>query len=184
LGILRVHRGRHDLRDDWNRLVRFSGALTRIEATGGRDGTALLELRALAEALDDTASPGPGRPALAEQVARFDRGTHPEAARHAIAAALRTDILGVDRALQERMRTQARTQGHAGRLFLAGASGILLLPLETARLLGLVQRLTTRRVEGSLWFHAALGVVLFAVLAGTVFAVLAAWKAVHRLLES
>ena len=180
LGILRTHSARLDLRDDWNRLVRFNDALARIETTRGRDATTLLELRAIAEALDDSVAPAAGQPTLSDQVGRFDDGGNAAA----VAAGLRHDVLGVDRALQQRMRTQARTQGSAGRLFLTGASAVLLLPLETARLLGLVQRLTTRRVENSLWFHAALGVVVFAACAGTVFALLAVGRVMSRLLAA
>ncbi len=183
-GVLRTYRERHDVTTDWNELLRFHEALTRVEATGGRDGAALLDLRALAEALDDSVAPEPGRPGLASQAARIDPGKNPGADARAAVIGLRQDVLAVDRALQARMRTQAKSQGNAGRLFLAGVGGVLLLPLDLANFLGLVRRYTVRRLEQSLWFHAALGVILFALLVGTVFAAIATARVLPRLLES
>lgn len=188
LGVFRMRRARLDLRDDWNRLIRFHDALKKVEATRGRDEPARVELLALARALDEAVEPAEGRPALGPQVERFDPGgpagplMSEEA--QALGAALRRDVVAVDRVLQERMKAGTREQGHLGRVFLAGAGGILLLPLMGARRLGLVERLTARRVEASLWFHAALGVVVFVVLAGTVFAALAVGRVVTRLLAA
>src|SRR5262245_63993268 len=102
---------------DWNRLVRFHDALTRVEATGGHDGNALLELRALAEALDDVAAPADGRPRLAETAGRIQPGPTTGAEARAAVIGLRQDVIAVDRSLQERMRKQAKSQGSVGRLF-------------------------------------------------------------------
>ena len=184
LGVFRTFRERHDMTTDWNRLVRFHDALTRVEATGGHDGNALLELRALADALDDVVAPGDGRPGLAAQAERIQPGTRTGAEARAAVMGLRQDVLAVDRSLQARMRSQAKSQGSVGRLFLSGTGGVLLAPLELANWLGIVHRYTTRRIEQSLWFHAALGVVLFALAAGTLLAAIAAVRVVPRLLES
>jgi len=184
LGVVRTYRERHDLRDDWSRLMRLHDALIRVEATGGRDGDALLELRALSEAIDESVPPPPGRPELLAQVDKIAPGQVPGAEIRATVLALRQDILAADRTLQERMRRQAKSQGSAGRLFLAGVGGVLLVPLDVAGTLGLVRRYFARRVEQSLWFHAALGVVLFIVLAGTVYAVVTAVQVVPRALDS
>ena len=184
LGVVKSYRERHDLKDDWNRLVLLHDALTRTEATGGHDGDALLELRALAEAIDESVPPPPGRPELAAQVEKIAPGQVPGAEIRAAVLALRQDILAADRTLQERMRRQAKSQGHVGRLFLAGVGAVLLVPLDAAGALGLVRRYFARRVEQSLWFHAALGVLLFVVLAGTVYAVVTAVQVVPRALDS
>jgi hypothetical protein len=175
LGVLRMRLARLDVREDWNRLIRFHEALQRVEASGGRDGNARIELLALARALDDAVDAPAGRPGLAAVSRRFDAAGDTGVA---VAAALRwseelrRDVLAYDRALQERMKQTTRDTGRIGPVFLAGAGAVLLLPLYAARPLGIVRRLTTRRVESSLWFHAAVGVVLFIVLAGTAWAAL------------
>ena len=188
LGVLRMRRAGLDVREDWNRLVRFHEALKRVEATRGTDEASRLELLALAQALDDAVEAPEGRPGLGPQVELFDpaaRGTGlgPEEAQ-AIGAGLRRDVVAVDRALQERMKASTRDVARVGRVFLAGAGGILLLPLWAARRFGFVERLTARRVESSLWFHAAVGIVVFAALAGTVYAGLTAARVARRLLGS
>jgi hypothetical protein len=187
LGVYRMRRARHDVRDDWNRLVRFHAALHVVEATRGGDEAARIELLALARALDDAVEPAAGRPGLAALAGRFAAGAEPGGAgvsgaeAQAWSARLREDVLAVDRALQARMKTSARDSGRIGPVFLAGTGAILLLPLHAARTLGLVQRLTARRVEDSLWFHAAVGVVVFIVLAGTVLAALQVGTVASRL---
>ena len=180
LGIFRAYREKHDTHDDWTRLVRLHEALNKVEATFGHDGAALLELRALAEALDESVPPPPGRPELAAQAAKVDPDRVPQAEIRTTLHGLRQDVFAADRTLQERMRRYARSQGNAGQLFLRGVGAILLVPLETAGALGIVRRYFARRVERSLWFHGALGVVLFGVLVGTVFAVIAIAKVFSR----
>lgn len=176
LGIVRQRRERHDVRDDWNRLVRLNEALRVVEATRGRDEAARLTLLALARALDETVAPAEGRPGLTAQAGGFDPGAlSPGLGGDLLLArssALRADLRAVDRALQERMKAGERASGNVARTFAAGLTAILLLPLEGARQLGLVQRLTARRVEASLWFHGALAILVAIVLAGTALAAL------------
>lgn len=178
LGILRQRRARHDVRDDWNRLVRFHETLAKCVATRGTHEAARLELLALGGALDGAVPPADGRRGLAAQAAAFDPGGRPAGLPGpqvlALDTALRADILVVDRALQARMREGERAAGRLPAVFLAGTGAILVGPLAMAHGLGLVRRLVARRVEESLWFHAAVGVVVFVVLAGTVFAALQA----------
>lgn len=184
LGVFRAHRERHDVRDDWNRLMRLHAALSRIEVTGGRDGEALLELRALAEALDESIPPPRGRPELSAQVAHVTPDRVSDAELRATLSGLRQDVFAADATLQARMKRHAHSQGHAGRLFLAGVGGVLLVPLETAGALGLVRRYFARKVERSLWFHGALAIVLFVLLAGTVLATIEASRVLSRALEA
>ena len=174
LGVARTHRAGLDVRDDWTRLVRFHEVLRIVEAARGRDTASRTELAALATALDDAVGPPAEAGGLAARVAGFDpgpqgEGVDPGTARR-IAAALDADVVAVDRALQQRMKAAARTQGRFGRLFLAGTGGILLVPLFLAQSLGLMRRWAVRNVEESLWFQAAVAVVLFALLAGTGYA--------------
>jgi hypothetical protein len=187
MGVLRLRRERHDVRDDWNRLVRMSQSLKVVESTRGRDEPARLELIALARALDLTVAPPEGHPGLTAQAGGFDPGERPSGlggdAVIARAEVLRRDLLAVDRTLQDRMKAGERAAGHVGRAFLAGLVAILLLPLEAGRKLGWVERLTARRVEASLWFQGALGVLLFIVLAGTAYSGLHVVRIATRLGE-
>lgn len=173
LGVWRLRRARQDVREDWTRLVRLHDVLPAVEGSRGRNEPARVELIALARALDDSVEPAEGRPGLAAQAIRFDPGPadgiHPDDAQ-ALAAALRRDLIGIDRALQERMKAGARSAGRIVPVFLAGVGAVLVLPLEVAGAFGLLRRQVARRVEESLWYHAALGVVVFLVLAGTGYA--------------
>lgn len=186
LGVFRMRRARLDVRDDWTRLIRFHDVLRTVEATRGRDEAARLELLALARALDNAVEPPEGRPALGRQVEAFDpRGAAADMTldqAHALGEGMRRDVVAVDRALQERMKASTRQQGNFARVFLAGTGGVLLLPLMAARAVGLVERPAERRVESSLWFHAAVGVVVFIVLVGSGFALAAARKVLQGLL--
>jgi hypothetical protein len=186
LGVWRMRRARLDVRDDWARLVRFHDVLTAVEASRGRNEPARVELIALARALDAHVEAPAGRPGLAAQAVRFDPGAadgiDPRDA-EALAAALRRDVLGADRAIQARMKETARSSGRFVPVFFSGVGAVLVLPLVVARHLGLVRRLTARRVEQGLWFHAALGVVVFVVLAGTVFAAIRVARVVGRMVE-
>lgn len=187
MGVLRLRRERHDVRDDWNRLVRMSDALRIVESTRGRDEPARLELIALARALDLTVASPEGRPGLTPQAGGFDPGERPSGlggdAVLARAEVLRQDLRAVDRTLQERMKVGERAAGRVSRAFLAGLVAILLLPLEAGRKLGWVERLTARQVEASLWFQGALGVLLFIVLAGTTYSGLHVVRIATRLGE-
>ncbi len=185
LGIVRTRRGRHDVRDDWNRLVRFSDRLKVLEATAGLDAPARIECAALARALDEFLDPPYENLTLEQLVDRFDPQGHPWGVGSDVAfatgQALRVRVLQIDRELQVRMKAGARSSGHVGTVFLAGVGGVLGAPLEVARRFGLLQRLTARRVEASPWFHAALGVALFVVAAGSVFVGLRVWTVLARL---
>ena len=69
---------RHDVRDDWNRLVRFNERLKVLEATGGpRRVPARIECAALARALDEFLDPPHEDLTLAMLVDRFDPQGHP-----------------------------------------------------------------------------------------------------------
>jgi hypothetical protein len=187
LGVVRSRRARHDVRDDWNRLVRFNDRLRMLEATGGLDEPARLECAALARALDEFLDPPYEDLTLASLVDRFDPQGHPwgvgaEAAR-AAGEALRVRVLQIDRELQARMKSSERASGSVGRVFLAGVGGLLVAPLEMARRFGMLQRLTARRVEESLWFHAALGVALFVVAGGTALVAHRLWRVATRIAE-
>jgi len=185
LGIVRARRARHDARDDWNRLVRFSDRLKMVEATGGLDADSRIECAALARALDEFLDPPHENLTLSMLMERFDPQGHPwgvgtDVAR-ATAEALRVRVLQIDREIQARMKHTARTSGRVGPVFLAGVGGVLVAPLEVARRSGMLQRLTARRVEASPWFHAAMGVALFVVAAGTVFVGQRVWQTLARL---
>ncbi len=184
LGIVRTRRAHDDVRDDWNRLVRFSDRLKMVEATGGLDEPARIECAALARALDEFLDPPYEDLTLATLMDRFDPQGHPwgvgSDVTFATGQALRVRVLQIDRELQGRMKAGVRSADNVGKVFLAGVGGVLVAPLEVARRAGLLQRLTARRVEASPWFHAALGVALFLVAAGTVFVGLRAWKVLGR----
>ena len=187
VGVVRSRRARHDVRDDWNRLVRFNERLKVLEATGGLDEPARIECAALARALDEFLDPPHEDLTLAMLVDRFDPQGHPwgvgaDAAR-AAAEAIRVRVLQVDRELQGRMKSSARASGSVGRVFLAGVGGVLVAPLELARRAGMLQRLTARRVEESPWFHAALGVALFMVAGATALVAHRLWRIATRVAE-
>jgi hypothetical protein len=187
VGIVRARRARDDVRDDWNRLVRFNERLKVLEATGGLDEPARSECAALARALDEFLDPPFEKLTLAALVDRFDPQGHPWGVdadvKQASAAALRVRVLQIDRELQARMKATARASGSVGRVFLAGLGGVLVTPLEVARRIGLLRRLTARRVEESPWFHAALGVALFVVAGGTALVAHRLWRLAMRMAE-
>lgn len=184
LGIIRARRARHDVRDDWNRLVRFSQQLTVLEATGGSDETVRVECAALGRALDEFLDPPYESLTLAALVDRFSPHGQPWGVSaddsRATGEALRVRVIQIDRELQRRMKESERAAGHVGRVFLVGIGGVLVAPLEVARACGLLTRLTTRRVEASPWYHASLGIAIFIVVAGSALVAHRLWRLALR----
>jgi len=184
LGLVRTRRRNDDVREDWTRLVRFNERFQVVHATGGTDQAARIECTALARALDEFLDPPHENVTLESLVARYAPGEGGwnvgDESAAATAEAIRVRILQIDRELQRRMKESAKQAGHVGRVFLAGVGGLLVAPLELARRLGLVRRLSARRVEESPWYHATLGIALFGIGALTLLAGIRLTEAAKR----
>lgn len=187
LGIVRSRLRLRRVEQDWATLVQFHNLLRNVASTWGRDAASGKRLFELAVAIEASLDPALGVPHLAELVPALEtaqaagRGLGRDASE--LDQAIRNRVIEADRILEERRRAARKTTQSAGRMFLSGVAGWLLLPLWPFEQFGILRHGRMLEIERSLLFQGLLGVACFMLLAGSWLAGKQVLSVVGRLRE-